>query len=68
MKTLTNELVGVGAAGLPDCGPGDHRKRGLETVDDMARCRGQWRACIRHLPLMCICSTYYFAIDLAIPF
>ncbi|KAA3673243.1 uncharacterized protein DEA37_0011257 [Paragonimus westermani] len=45
MKTLTAPLSKVGRHRLPGWGPRDHSNRWLETLFEMAVCRGQWRAC-----------------------
>jgi hypothetical protein len=49
MKTVTRSLGSVGAARLPGWGPRDPPCVWLETLQDMAANRCQWRTCCQHL-------------------
>ena len=49
MKSLTSGLNHVGRCRLPGWGPRDDRNRWLETLNDMAQNRLQWRKCIHSL-------------------
>ena len=49
MKVLTTGLSRAGSARLPGWGPRDSSNLWLETLEDMARCRSQWRSCIHSL-------------------
>ncbi|CAH8430565.1 unnamed protein product [Schistosoma mattheei] len=49
MKSLTSELSHVGRCRLPGWGPRDDSNRWLETLNDMAQNRLQWRRCIHSL-------------------
>ncbi|CAH8481648.1 unnamed protein product [Schistosoma intercalatum] len=49
MKSLTSGLSHVGRCRLPGWGPRDVSNRWLETLNDMAQNRLQWRRCIHSL-------------------
>ncbi|CAH8297389.1 unnamed protein product [Schistosoma turkestanicum] len=49
MKSLTSGLSHVGNCRLPGWGPRDDNNRWLETLNDMAQNRSQWRQCIYSL-------------------
>jgi hypothetical protein len=49
MKSVTKKLGSVGAARLPGWGPRDPPLAWLETLQDMAANRCQWRSCCRFL-------------------
>jgi hypothetical protein len=45
VKKITLSLGSVGSSQLPSWGPKDAEHRWLETLEDMAQSRSQWRAC-----------------------
>ncbi|CAH8551147.1 unnamed protein product [Schistosoma intercalatum] len=49
LKSLTSSLIHVGRCRLLGWCPRDYRNQCLETVDDMAQNRSQWRRCIHSL-------------------
>ncbi|VDP47159.1 unnamed protein product [Schistosoma mattheei] len=49
MKSLTSRRSHVGRCRLPGWGPPNDRNRWLETLNDMAQNRLQWRRCIHSL-------------------
>jgi hypothetical protein len=49
MKRITAPLASVGAVRLPGWGPRDNNSLWLETLEEMARDRNQWKNCCRFL-------------------
>ncbi|TNN12007.1 kinase C-binding 1, partial [Schistosoma japonicum] len=60
MKSLTNGLSHVGRCRLRGWGPRDESHQWLETLNDMAQNRLQWRRCIHSL---CSLKIYYSLIN-----